>query len=246
MYVISSMKTKQMVRTKKSRSTSTATVKSRNGISLGEHVYQSLKVDIVQGTFRPGEALTEQDLAARYHSSRTPVREAALRLQRENLMQIVANRGYFITEISIQSVNDIYDFRAAIEGASAENASQSNWDPNFMEKLKKLAEMEFVIEDRASYRRFIEADTEFHVCIAQLSRNPLLIRAVEDMRCQMERIMYASVEIGYYGEMPMHEHFNILQAIQQRDAPLARKRMCDHVYISKDKVLGVASRGSRL
>jgi GntR family transcriptional regulator, rspAB operon transcriptional repressor len=234
-----------MVQAKKSRSRSSTSSKSRGNISLSERVYQALKKDIVRGVFRPGEALTEQDLAARYQGSRTPVREAAVRLQRENLMQIVANRGYFITEISIQSVNDIYDFRAAIEGASAEFAAQNNWDASAMERLTKLSKMEFVIDDHASYVRFIEADTEFHIGIAELTRNALIVRAVADMRCQMERIMYASVEIGYYGEMPLREHINILKAIQNREGPLARARMCEHVYVSKNKVLGVANRGSR-
>jgi GntR family transcriptional regulator, rspAB operon transcriptional repressor len=214
-------------------------------MSLGERVYQALKKDIIRGVFKPGEALTEQDLAARYHSSRTPVRESGVRLQRENLVQIVANRGYFITEISIQSVNNIYDFRAAVEGVSAEFAAQSNWDPQFMDRLTKLAQMQFLLDDRASYVNFVEADTEFHVGIAQLTRNPLFIRAVEDMRSQMERIIYASVEIGYYGEKPTNEHSGILEAIQNRDAKLARERMVEHVYTSKEKVMGLANRGAR-
>ena len=94
--------------------------------------------------------------------------------------------------------------------------------------------------------RFIELDTQFHIGIAQLTRNPLLVRSVADMRCQMERIMYASLDIGYHGELPSSEHRGIVEAIQKRDAQLARKRMCDHIYISKDKVLRVATRGSRL
>jgi DNA-binding GntR family transcriptional regulator len=218
----------------------------RNGASLSERVYQALKQDIIRGVFQPGEALSEKDLAKRYRGSRTPVREAAVRLQQENLMQIVANRGYFITQITIQNVNEIYDFRAAVEGASAELAAQSNWEQIAMERLAELAETEHGGDDRESRMRFIETDTEFHVGIAQLTRNPLLVRAVADMRCQMERIMYASVAIGYYGEWPLREHRGIFEAIQKRDAPLARKRMCDHIYISKDKVLRVTTRGTRL
>ncbi len=218
----------------------------RSSASLSERVYQALKQDIIRGVFQPGEALSEKDLAKRYRGSRTPVREAAVRLQQENLMQIVANRGYFITQITIQNVNEIYDFRAAVEGASAELAAQSNWDQNLMARLAELAETEHGGNDRESRMRFIETDTEFHVGIAQLTHNPLLVRAVADMRCQMERIMYASLAIGYYGEWPLREHCGIFEAIQKRDAQLARKRMCDHIYISKDKVLRVTTRGTRL
>src|SRR5882757_11396441 len=141
---------------------SAAPATRRNGASLSERVYQALKQDIIRGVFRPGEALSEKDLAKRYRGSRTPVREAAVRLQQENLMQIVANRGYFITQITIQNVNEIYDFRAAVEGASAELAAQSNWDSDTIERLEKLAEAEYGRENRENHIRFIEADTKFH------------------------------------------------------------------------------------
>jgi GntR family transcriptional regulator, rspAB operon transcriptional repressor len=214
--------------------------------TLSQRVYQALKKDIITGQYLPGEALSEKSLAKRYRGSRTPVREAAVRLQQEHLMKIVANRGYFITQITIQWVNEIYEFRAAVEGASAEVAAQKNWDQATLDRLAQLANTEHKVDDRASYVRFIEADTEFHNSIAQLTRNPLLIRAVADMRSQMERIMYASIDAGYYGELPVREHHGIVEAIQNRDAVLARKRMCDHIYISKDKVLRLASGNSRL
>jgi GntR family transcriptional regulator, rspAB operon transcriptional repressor len=225
---------------------SSSSAMRRNGASLSERVYQALKQDIIRGVFRPGEALSEKDLAKRYRGSRTPVREAAVRLQQENLMQIVANRGYFITQITIQNVNEIYDFRAAVEGGATDLAAQCSWDPGAIERLQELAQTEYGRDDRESHVRFIEIDTEFHIGIAQLTRNPLLVRAVADMRCQMERIMFASLDIGYHGELPSSEHRGIVEAIQKRDAQLARKRMCDHIYISKDKVLRVATRGSRL
>jgi len=250
------MKTKLVTRSPKMKGASlhqkrdlrikrTAVNEDSNG-TLSQRVYQALKHDIITGQYQPGEALSEKALAKRYRGSRTPVREAAVRLQHEHLMRIVANRGYFVTQISIQWVNQIYEFRAAAEGASAELAAQKNWDQASLEHLLQLANTEHKVDDRASYVRFIEADTEFHNAIAKLTRNPLLIRAVADMRCQMERIMYASIDAGYYGELPVSEHCGIVDAIKNRDPVLARKRMCDHIYISKDKVLGLAIGSSRL
>jgi len=231
-----------------------ATPPSRHGSShadqtnrtLSERVYQALKRDIIVGVYQPGDALGEKALAKRYQGSRTPVREAIVRLQQDNLMRIVANRGYFVRQITIQDVNELYEFRAAVEGACAELAAQRNWEESRMENLRSLARTEYVVDDRQSYIHFIEADTEFHLGIAQLTRNPLLVRAVADMRCQMERIMYASIDIGYYGESPLREHCGIIEAIQNREPQLARKLMCEHIYISKDKVLRLASGGSRL
>src|SRR3981081_2950830 len=115
----------------------------RSTASLSERVYQALKQDIIRGIFQPGEALSEKDLAKRYRGSRTPVREAAVRLQQENLMQIVSNRGYFITQITMQNVTEIYDFRAAVEGGAAELAAQCNWEQSAGARLAELAQAEY-------------------------------------------------------------------------------------------------------
>lgn len=209
--------------------------------SLGDRVYQALKRDIITGVFQSGEALTEKLLAKRYRGSRTPVREAAVRLQQENLLRIVPNRGYFVRHITINELNELYEYRAALEGACAELAARRGADPETLEELQRLGQIHFEKADRASYERFIEADTAFHVGLGQLTRNKLLLQAVRDVRCQMERIMYAAIDIEYYGEAPSKEHAGILEAIRDRNAERARQLMQEHIYISKDKVLQLAS-----
>jgi DNA-binding FadR family transcriptional regulator len=69
----------------------------------------------------------------------------------------------------------------------------------------------------------------------------MLVRAVSEARSQMERIMYAAIDIHYYGEVPSREHKEIMKAIQERNPELARRRMYDHIIQSKDKVLRLAS-----
>lgn len=209
--------------------------------SLGNRVYHALKHDIITGVFQSGEALTEKMLARRYRGSRTPVREAAVRLQHENLLRIVPNRGYFVRHITINELNQLYEYRAALEGACAELAAKKGAEESALEELHQLGEIHFEKGDRPSYERFIEADTAFHLGLAQLTRNQLLLQAVRDVRCQMERIMYAAIDIDYYGESPINEHMAILDAIRERDPQRAREAMQEHVNISKDKVLQLAS-----
>jgi len=208
--------------------------------SLSQRVYQALKRDIITGVHPSGEALGEKDLAKQYSSSRTPVREAALRLQQDHLLKIIPNRGYFITKISVQDLTDLYDFRAAVECACAELAARKGMNPALLERLEELANTEYRISDRKSYENFIWKDTEFHLNIARLARNHHLFQAVEAARCQMERIMYAAIDIGYYGELPGHEHRGILDAIKKRDSQAARQLMYDHIFGSRDKVLQLA------
>src|SRR5713226_8142947 len=126
--------------------------------SLSKRVYQALKRDIITGVHLPGDALSEKDLARQYSSSRTPVREAAVRLQQDHLLKIVPNRGYFITKISVQDLTDLYDYRAAVECACAELASMKGMNPALLERLEALANTEYRINDRASYENFISKD----------------------------------------------------------------------------------------
>jgi GntR family transcriptional regulator, rspAB operon transcriptional repressor len=204
---------------------------------LSETVYKAFKRDIVRGVYPPGEPLTENELAKRYKASRTPVREAALRLQEDRLLRIVPNRGYFVSQITLQELNDVYEYRTAVECAAAELAAKKGTDLELLERLSELAETSYRTDSLESYTEFIEADTMFHVGIARLSRNQMLVRAVGEARCQMERIMYAAIDIHYYGEVPTREHKEIMKAIRDRNPDAARKQMYDHIVQSKNKVL---------
>ncbi len=214
--------------------------------SLGNRVYEAFRQEIVTGQFRPGEALSESFLAKRYSASRTPVREAAVRLQQDGLLQIIRNRGYFVTQITVAGLNEIYEYRCTVETAAAEFAAQKSAYPELAERLRELAHIDYRTDDRNSYVRFIGADTEFHTGIARLSRNPWLVRAVTEMRLHMERIMHAAIDIGYYGEFPIQEHCNILEAIEQHDAPRARRLMYEHISGSKERVVRIAGNSPRL
>lgn len=204
---------------------------------LSEKVYKALKRDIIRGVHPAGEPLAEKELAKKYKSSRTPVREAALRLQEDRLLRIVPNRGYFVSQLTLQELNDVYEYRTAVECAAAELAARKATDSELLQRLTELADTSYRTDSIESYVEFIEADTLFHVGIARLSRNQMLVRAVSEARCQMERIMYAAIDIHYYGEVPTREHREIMKAISERNPGAARKLMYDHIIQSKDKVL---------
>ena len=209
--------------------------------TLSERVYSAFKRDIIHGFFQPGESLSEKELAHRYRASRTPVREAAVRLQNDRLLRIVPNRGYFVAQITLSVLNDIYEFRVAVECAAAELAASKGGTAEALKELADLAKTRCNPNKRESCAHFIKADTAFHVGIALLARNQMLVRAVSEARSQMERIMLAAVDINYFGELPSREHLAILSAIRERDPERARQQMHQHIMQSKDKVLGVAS-----
>ena len=213
--------------------------------TLSERLYQALKRDIIRGVHPPGEALSEKALAKRYKSSRTPVREAAVRLEQESLLRIVPNRGYFASSMTIGWINEVYEFRASVEGACAELAARKDMDPQLLEELYELGRSQWATHDRATYEKFIQADTTFHIGLARLTHNAMMVRTVSDLRSHMERIMYAAIGIGYYGEAPTREHLDILEAVRSHDGDLSRRLMQDHILQSRAHVLRLAT-GDRI
>jgi len=225
----------------------TAAINSQPIPTLTEQVYSALKEDIISGALRPGQAFTEKELTQRYKASRTPVREAALRLQEEELVRIVANRGYFVTQLTIQGMNDVYEYRAVIECACAELLCGYKFPRQALAALETAAR--FRAEREGQFRAFVEADTAFHVGLARLTQNALLLKAVAQMRVQTERIMFAAAEkidLRYYGELPSREHLAILRAIVRADHELARRLMREHIIGGKNKVLELARRDLRV
>lgn len=207
--------------------------------SLREQVYNLLRKDIITGVYKPGEALREEVLAERYETSRTPVREAASRLERDQLLRFVPNKGYFVRHITVTELNELYEYRSIIECAAAELAARKEPDAELLAQLKELSEVRYRPEDRRSYIRFIEADTAFHVGIARMARNELLVRASTDLRCSIERLLYAGLELGNYATGLTQEHREIYDAIRARDETRAREVMMRHVLGSKSKVFSL-------
>src|SRR5882724_10842441 len=123
--------------------------------TLGERVYQQLRHEIIHGVFQSGEAINEKVLARKYQGSRTPVREAVMRLQQENLLRLVPNKGYFVSHLTIHELNEMYEYRAEVEGFCAELAARRWADTALMERLGGLVGVQYRTDDRTSYEHFI-------------------------------------------------------------------------------------------
>lgn len=206
-------------------------------LSLAERVYRAFKRDIIAGVYEPGEALSENTLGRRYATSRTPVREAAVRLERENLVRCVPKKGYFVKLVSVSELNELYEYRALLECAAAELSAQKSQEPELLDELRAAAGVRYQAGDRSSYARFIKADTAFHVGIARLTGNQLLVNAIAELRAHIEQVLHTTIYLGDYSEALSREHQEIYLAICRHDQQAARQHMLEHVTGSREKVL---------
>ena len=140
---------------------------------LADDVYEQILSAIVNGQIAPGDRLIQEKIAAEINISRTPVREALLRLEREGILELSGRKGFFIRQISEDEVRDIYGVREAIEGYGAYWVAANRTD----ERIAAIAEK--VAQERALKAHDVQAEFQINrdihrTIVAQTGNKALL------------------------------------------------------------------------
>lgn len=196
--------------------------------TIGEPLYRRLRQDIVECELTPGKSFSEAELGRLYHASRTPVREACRRLEHEGLVRITPFRGYSIAPLSVAEFHDLQEMQLIFEPAAAalavERATQQELD-----EMRGLATYEYRIEDKRSYREFLQTNLQLHSLIAQSTRNRRLFEVVENIHVRLLRFFYLGLSFEPYGPTLVAEHISLVDAICNRDANEARRMATEHI-----------------
>jgi len=201
--------------------------------SKAEVIYMALYEEIKNGGLRPGERLVEQRLADDLGVSKTPVREALRKLSEQGLVEIEPYRGARIAEFSIDTLVEIMEIRAVLEGLAARNAAQYITD----HQLKKLAGLDGQFADVAKEKTiqdWIAINWEFHQLIAGACKNAKLIELLSGLQ---QRMTISSV-LGIAQNMSesVEEHHKIFAALKEHDPVEAERSACRHVENTKRRV----------
>ena len=225
--------------------------------TLHERVYISLRDSILSGQFRQGDRLTESKLAKQLQASRTPVREAIRRLQQEKLLTSDATDGVTIVEISLDSAIHLYDCRIALEQLAVTgacllitSAQLKSLEQNLLasETLKEqIDSYETSISDEARYDlKQLALNYEFHRLIAESSQNPWLISLLDQLSNQIKLLRFQILQIPIDVEIIHAEHWQLFNAIQNRDIETAKQSIKKHLELSKERVIQVFKNTNRL
>ncbi|OFX15917.1 MAG: hypothetical protein A2Z18_00065 [Armatimonadetes bacterium RBG_16_58_9] len=143
-----------------------------NGDRLADFAYKTVRKQILEGTLCPGEQLIETQLADRLGVSRTPVRNALTRLEREKLVTSIPNKGSFVASLSPVDVAEIYDVREVIEGLAARLLARriTRGESDLLRELAARAD---------SPSATLDDDAEFHSVLIRMSGNKLLADLVD-------------------------------------------------------------------
>ena len=208
----------------------------QNHKPLREMVYEELKALILTGKIVPGTRLMEIELANNMGVSRTPIREAIRKLEKEGLVTIELRRGAYASQISTEDMVAILEVRQNMEGLAANFAAQRATDEQ-LESLRLAFENYNKAFEAGDTKGMIEYDTKFHTIIVDSSHNKVLMQMIEQLQELVLRFRYIYYDDFRRAEKMPAEHFEILKAITSRDGEKARTAANVHIARLKELVI---------
>jgi DNA-binding GntR family transcriptional regulator len=193
----------------------------------GEAVYRAIKDAIVQGVLPEGARLQDRLLADALGVSRTPVREALQRLEAEGFARSVPRVGLVVAEITAQDVEDIYVIRIALEGVAARLAAQRA-SVDEIAVLKQINEQIVLATQRRDVQTLTLLNKQFHDAIYRATRNQRLADLLNVLHDSVQRFKRSTLSNPQRADDAAAEHWQILDAIQARDADRAERLAREH------------------
>lgn len=190
-------------------------------------VHQQLRSMIIEFHLRPGERLNEMQLSEQLGIGRTPLREAINRLLIENLVEFRPNRGFFIRQVDVTEIEDLFEMRGIVEVGAVRLVVERADDV----EITSLAEhWQTVLEHYGGTKPddLVLQDALFHERLAALSGNGALLAAVRGINSRIHFVRWADLH-GDERKRTFDEHAAILAAIIDRDADRAAHMMLTHV-----------------
>lgn len=196
--------------------------------SLRGQVFDKIRSDILNGKYKRGEELVESSIGKELGISRTPVREAIRQLELEGLVQLVPNKGAFVTGISEKDVRDIYLIRARLEGLAARMAAK-NITPELLEAMEETVVLSEYHAKKEHYEQVCEMDSKFHKLLYKASGSRILEHTLTDFHQYVQRVRMASIMQKRRMEKSNDEHDAILTAIREHDEEKAELVATRHI-----------------
>lgn len=206
--------------------------------SLEEKVYKTLEDQILSQKLTAGEAVTEMKLSAELGVSRTPVREALQRLDREGLIKLIPNKGAFVIGISEKDLIDIYMIRMRLEGLAARITAEKA-DESTVRHLRENTELTEFFISKGNVERVKDLDSDFHDIIYRACESRMLCKTLSELHRYIASYRKLSLTVEGRIEKSFEEHKQICDAIEKKDMENADRLMSRHVEHALDNLLSI-------
>ena len=211
------------------------TTRTRTRTYLADTVYVALRQAILDREFDPGEPLTELELSRRFKVSRTPVREALAKLERDRLVRVVPKKGAFVRTLSHEEIRDLYEVREALEALAVRLAAPRLGREELEDFEARFRELR-ARNPKATYTAVRPLGEEFHRYLLKRAENSALARILDDMREQVRPVWTLSIAAPRRVQALIREHLAIIDALAHADTRRAERLMAFHIRRVRDAI----------
>ncbi len=204
--------------------------------SLREEVYESLRKSILHGKLKPGQHLIEEQLADHVGISRTPVREAFHKLEKDELVTRLPKGGYAVTEFTKEDVEEIFGIRNALESYAAYLAALHMAPDKISILENKVKESEEALE-KGEADKAVQLNTEFHDLLYKSCKSKKLVEMINTFRDYFYRYRSALLHIQDGISSSNKDHRQMLEAMKKKNPRLAERLVRSHLARGKELVL---------
>jgi DNA-binding GntR family transcriptional regulator len=193
-----------------------------------EQAYRTIREQIICLDLLPGATFSEALMANSLGVSKTPIREALVRLQREGFVEVTARSGYRVSNVTLKDALDLFSVRLVLEAEAADLAAKRLSDPEALGPLKDLCTVQYDGSDSEGIRRYFRATTQFHTGVALLGGNTRLAGMLRQVIEEMERLFHVGATLSAGAGTNSSDHEELLEAIKARDPAGAKSIAISH------------------
>jgi DNA-binding GntR family transcriptional regulator len=192
-----------------------------------KNVYRELKRQIIQLEQKPGAVIREKEIMDAFEVSRTPVREALMRLEMDGLVRIIPNVGTFVEEVSFQQLKDVFEIRAHLVRLAGSLAAGRISKEEIAEIRRRIDDMKTTQDTKT----LIKLDGEIHTIINKATRNDLLVKMLSGLLDQAIRIWTFAGADGKYWKNLETEFEDIVAALEQHNEEMTAHLLEEHAKL---------------
>ncbi len=201
-----------------------------------QQTYDYVRGQIINLGFKPGEYITDAQIAEKLEISRTPVREAFQRLEKEGLLINEARKGWRVYMLDLEDVHEIFELKIAVEGMLIRKAAECT-DEGLRKDLRDaLLDMKNATEANDA-DLWLQADIHLHNILFLMSNNERAERIVENLNDQWHRLRLGYVALQGRTKTSIGEHEGIVRSVLAGDAENAEKQMREHLARVRDDLI---------
>ena len=201
-----------------------------------QQAYDYIRRQIISLGFKPGEYVTDTEIAGHLNISRTPVREAFYRLEKEGLLINEARRGWKIYTLSLEDIHEIFDIKEVIEGMVARKAASCQ-DERMRSELRETLENMQAAADAGEPEAWLKADFLLHDILFQMAGNERANRIIENLNDQWHRVRIGFVALQGRTKHSAAEHQLFVESILAGNGDEAEKRMRTHLNRVREELV---------